>query len=110
MAQSKPQLFNVIEQQRFVSLETKRRTIIENLAAIKKENERSFADFSLPLVQKLNEGIFIKIEKLSSDNDYPESLALENVLSIYRNLPVRMMYYIISFPIPVTIHGNYRLI
>lgn len=108
MAQSKPQLFNVIEQQRFSNLETKRKQIVENLAAVKKENERSFTSLALPATYNLSDGIFIQIERLSSDKDFPESSALENVLSIYRNLPVRMIYYIKSDGVKISFYLGVR--
>lgn len=71
--------------------------IYRNLEALRQEELRSFAtDSSIDFSTGFSNSFFIKINKISSDKDFPHAQALENVLAIYRNLPARFIYYIKS--------------
>ena len=74
-----------------------RQDVMQKLVDLEQEEKRNFTSLqTAAITDDPALSLFVKVDKICSDKDYPHAQALENVLSIYRNLPLSLIYYIKS--------------
>ena len=70
--------------------------IVENLTLLRSADICSLENFGKGTGNPPGKSIFFRVERISSDKDFPHEQALEHVFSLFRASDSRMIYYIRS--------------